>query len=100
MMRPRCVGLAWYRAEHYEDLRALLADGERLPTRYDAWLVSAVQVEGEVRRSGVEVVRVLIEPGPFAAWCRRHGLALDGAARARFASEAAQASTGVPAGDG
>jgi hypothetical protein len=65
-----------------------LSDGGKLPEQYEAWRVSTEQVEREVQRSGVDVVRVPIEPDPFTAWCERTSLMADGAARARYAAEA------------
>ena len=88
MSRPRRVGLPWYAPEHYEALRAGLADGARLPPAYETWRIATEQMEGVVRGSGVEVVRVPIEPEAFAAWCARDGSPSDGSARARYAAEA------------
>jgi hypothetical protein len=90
MERPRRVGMAWYRPEDYDRLRATLADGAKLPASYDAWRISAEQVEATVSQSGVAVLRVQVEPEAFATWCEQHGLATDGAARARYANEAAE----------
>lgn len=84
---PRRVGLPWYSPGHYEVLRLRLADGAKLPEQYEDWRISAEQVEREVQRSGVEVVRVPIEPAAFGAWCERAGSPEDGAARARYAAE-------------
>ncbi|MCJ2085801.1 hypothetical protein MKK88_07305 [Methylobacterium sp. E-005] len=86
MSRPRRVGLPWYSAENYEALRTTLADGAKLPLAYETWRTATEQMEGVVQRSGVEVVRVPIEPDAFAAWCARDGSAGDGAARARYAA--------------
>lgn len=86
--RPRRVPLPWYAAEHYETLRQSLFDGGKLPVKYEAWRVSTEQVEREVQRSGVDVVRVPIEPDAFMAWCERTGAGTDGAGRARYAAEA------------
>jgi hypothetical protein len=88
MSRPRRVALPWYDAEHYEALRQSLSDGDKLPARYEAWRLSTEQVEREVQRSGVEVVRVQIDPGTFKAWCEVAGLPADGTARVRYATEA------------
>ena len=88
MTRPRRVGLPWYAPEHYEALRAGLADGTKLPPHYETWRIATEQMEREVQRSGVEVVRVPIEPEGFAAWCSRTGAAGDGPGRARYAAEA------------
>lgn len=88
MSRPRRVGLPWYAAEHYNVLRRTLSDGEKLPEQYEAWRIPTEQVEREVQRSGVDVVRVPIEPGTFPEWCQSVGLPSDSAARARYAAEA------------
>ncbi|MFG5121706.1 hypothetical protein [Methylorubrum sp. POS3] len=87
MNRPCRVALPWYLAGHYAALRARLADGAKLPERYETWLFSTEQAEREVQRSGVEVVRVTIEPDAFLAWCRCAGLPSDAAARSRYAAE-------------
>ncbi|MCY1642125.1 hypothetical protein [Methylorubrum sp. SL192] len=97
MDRPRRVALPWYRAEDYSFLRTGLADGAKLPERHGAWLLATEQVEQVVQRSGVEVVRVTIEPDDFLAWCKRVGLVSDGAARSRYAAEILETrETGAP----
>ncbi|MCJ2061136.1 hypothetical protein MKK63_00140 [Methylobacterium sp. J-088] len=88
MNRPRRVGLPWYAQENYAALRTCLADGAKLPALYDTWRIATEQMEQVVQRSGVEVVRVPIEPNAFASWCARDGSLTDGAARARYAAEA------------
>ena len=93
MSRPRSVGLAWYKPEHYVALRAGLADGAKLPPLYETWRIATEQMEREVQRSGIEVVRVPIEPDAFRAWCARSSSPSDGAARARYAAEAVAAKT-------
>ncbi|MCJ2101965.1 hypothetical protein [Methylobacterium sp. E-046] len=87
MSRPRRVGLPWYTLENYPALRTSLDDGAKLPPLYDTWRIATEQMEQEVQHSGVEVVRVPIEPNAFAAWCARNGGQSGGAARARYAAE-------------
>ena len=87
MSRPRRVGLPWYYLENYQALRTSLDDGAKLPPLYDTWRIATEQIEQEIQRSGVEVVRVPIEPNAFAAWCARNGGQSGGAARARYAAE-------------
>lgn len=87
MSRPHRVGLPWYAPEHYDALRTSLADGEKLPLDYETWRAATEQMEGEVQRSGVEVIRIAIEPNRFTGWCIRNGSATDGAARAQYAQE-------------
>lgn len=98
MERPRIVGMAWYEAEDYGRLRAVMQDADRLPASYEGWVISAEQLEREVTRSGVSVIRVRLTPDAFLAWCAARDLSPNGAARARFATEAvAQADEGQPA---
>ncbi|MGU3557966.1 hypothetical protein [Methylobacterium radiotolerans] len=95
MDRPRRVGLPWYAPHQYQALRTSLADGAKLPPDYETWRIATEQMEREVQRSGVEVVRVPIEPEIFAAWCERAGLPRDAAARARYAAAALAADWAV-----
>ena len=87
MTRPTRVPLAWYSPEHYDAFRRGVADGAKLPETHEAWRISAEQVEREVKRSGVDVVRVPVELAAFTAWCERTGTVSDGGARARYAAE-------------
>jgi hypothetical protein len=87
--------MAWYRAEDYARLRDLMEDADRLPHSYEAWRIAAEQVEGEVTRSGIAVVRVVIAPDEFVAWCNERAVQLDGTARSRFANESVAKSGAV-----
>lgn len=87
MSRPRHVGLPWYAEEQYEALRASLPDGAKLPPHYETWRIATEQMEREVQRSGVAVVRVPIEVAAFTAWCARTGTPGDGSGRAQYAAE-------------
>lgn len=99
MERPRRVGMAWYQPEDYHRLRGMMQDAHRLPLNYEGWVISAEQLEREVTRSGVAVIRVRLTPVEFLSWCSARNLTADGAARARFASEAInQADEVQPAG--
>lgn len=76
----------------------MMQDADRLPASYEGWVISAEQLQREVARSGVEVVRVRLTPDAFLAWCAARDLLANGAARARYANEAvAQADKGKPA---
>jgi hypothetical protein len=90
MERPRSVGLAWYEPDDYPRIREA-APESGLPESYATWQVSALQIEREVARSGVAVVRIRIEPEAFLAWCRARGTAPDAKARAAFVRETHEA---------
>ncbi|HEY8380941.1 MAG TPA: hypothetical protein VIL09_02205 [Microvirga sp.] len=88
-MTSPVIGLPWYARESYARLREQMADGAALPADYDVWRQSAEQNETVGRASGLAIVRVPIEPEPFAEWCRAKGLSPDGRARQQFAREEA-----------
>jgi hypothetical protein len=71
-----------------------MADGDGLPDSYAYWLSSAESVEAAVSASGVRVVRIELELGPFLAWCLANGLAADGKARSQWAAEMAKSRSG------
>lgn len=87
------IGLPWYRREDWPALRALFVDADLLHTKWEDWQRAAVTVEYELRQRGKHVVRAVIRPEPFAAWCTNLGIAPDAKARNRWASEAAYRET-------
>ena len=83
----RSAGMPWYAREDYAAILALMEDPHVLAPAYDQWLAAAQNNEREAERAGVRVVRVRIEPEPFARWCADQGLALNGRSRMRYVNE-------------
>jgi hypothetical protein len=86
----RVIGVPWYRAEDYGRLRQMVSDPHAMAPAYEAWRASAENNEQVARDAGLTIVRVIVEPDAFAAWCTERHLVLDGGARIRFATEMAQ----------
>jgi hypothetical protein len=86
------TALPWYARGDYPALLKLFKDPDKLPATYDAWLQRAEQVENQLQRAGLAVVRIWIRPVPFAAWCKERNTSPDQAARLTFANEAARSS--------
>jgi hypothetical protein len=85
---PVVVGLAWYRAEDWSTLKAMVADGDQFHhDSYASWLAQGEKVERRLRKQGHVVKRIYIEPGVFRAWCLLKGLPMDVNARTQYASE-------------
>ena len=81
------VGIAWYRSEWYDRIREVMADGISFPKTHASWRQKAARMERELRRQGMEPVRVEIDPEQFAGWCASQGVAPDSEARDRFVRE-------------
>ena len=91
------VGIAWYRAESYPRITALMADGASFPKSYDSWRQKAVRMEREFARRGSLTTRVDVDPAAFEVWCRSRNLPPDSAARGRFVDESVAAESAGPA---
>lgn len=83
----RIIGLPWYRRENYPAIRQTMADPHVLASTYEQWLAAAENNESVGRQAGLEIVRIMIEPEEFKAWCLAHGMEPDSAARTKYASE-------------
>ncbi|WP_417491846.1 hypothetical protein [Maricaulis sp.] len=84
------VGVPWYRKADYRQILAIMADAHRLPVSYQAWAKKAERLEAEQTALGRRVVRAIIDPQTFPAWCARAGQNVDAQGRSAFAHEAAQ----------
>lgn len=83
------VGLVWYRREDYDRLLTIFEDAHKQPRTFDDWLVQAERIEQRQRDRGVRVVRAVIDPDTFPAWCAAKRLKVDSHARNEFASHKA-----------
>jgi hypothetical protein len=84
---PVIVGLAWYRAEDWSTLKAMFPDGDQLHDTYAKWLAEGEKLERRLRKKGLVVRRVHIEPHVFRGWCLLRGRPMDASARTEYASE-------------
>lgn len=77
--------VAWFTRRNYARHRAL--DPAGLPATFDEWLAHV----GQQRRRQDPIVRVVIDPVQFSAWCRAASREADASARTAFAQVAAKA---------
>ncbi len=76
------MGLAatvWFTRKNYAAHRTLDPDG--LPPTFDEWLALVGNRSGPKRTC----MRVVFNPGHFAAWCRAEGRQIDASSRTAFA---------------
>jgi hypothetical protein len=63
-----------------------MEDADRLPATYARLREKAENSERDLRGQRHEVVRAMISPDTFPAWCRSHGKRVDAQARILFAN--------------
>lgn len=69
------TAIAWFEnVEDYDALRMLMEDGNQFPDCYYEWLRTAVLREMRSWREDGEIVRVMLKPSEFPAWCALKGL--------------------------
>ncbi len=78
------AGITWYTRKDYQKLRSLFVDGTNLPESYDDWLTAAEEEERLKIGSGLEIVRIVVDPGAFSSWCKLKNISPDREARKRY----------------
>jgi hypothetical protein len=89
-VQPAIQAMVWYREEHWDALKKLFTDADRLPLSYGDWLQRAEQMKDQAQAAGDIVIKVFIDPETFPAWCEKKGMAMDAEARSQLAIEVAQ----------
>lgn len=87
MQQPVSIaGMSWYEADSYQQIRTLMKDGHTLPATFESFLAKAESTEDRLKREGHRVVRAIIRPGEFEAWCSARGMDVDSKGRTAFAN--------------
>ena len=79
---PQC----WYSARDYEQIKAGMKDGDKLPTLHKEWLAGAEQREDQVRRNGGHPVRIPFDLAEFQRFCAHFRVPVEAKSRAQFAA--------------
>lgn len=90
----RVVGMVWYSAQDFDEIKAMMKDGHKLHRTYAEWQQAAEQGERTLGGQGNLVVRAHLVPDAFCEYCRVHGLDLDAHGRNHFANWVARQAHG------
>ncbi|ELG9298337.1 hypothetical protein ROL52_004768, partial [Salmonella enterica] len=73
-MTSRPISVFWFKnLDQYESCKEVLTDSWVLPDDYRDWLIRFNQMIDRYERSGIEVIKVEIEPNEFVNWCLSNG---------------------------
>lgn len=81
------VVVAWYRPEQWDRLREVAADPDKLLDSYEEWLSIAEKTMRDMRAVGIEPYTIDVDVEELLLWCKEQDIALDQAARSRYARE-------------
>ena len=87
------VGIAWYEPDQWQQLLAVSVDRDKLEETYDEWVQDAERVIRELRRQGVQVVKVRVKIDELVAWCQSQNISVNGEARSQYAAYKLQQSS-------
>ena len=85
--RSTVVGVTWYTEENWSKVRAAATDPDRFEETYAEWSAMAVEAVADLKKTGVNAVKVLIVPNELLPWCLAHNMSNNAASRAEFVSE-------------
>ncbi|MDR3376947.1 MAG: hypothetical protein P4L98_24780 [Ancalomicrobiaceae bacterium] len=86
----RTIAVCWFKRDHYEEAKSLMADPDRLYGSYDEWLKEALGFEREMAGRDVKTKRVGFHVQSFILFCRIRSLVPDAGARMLWAAQEAQ----------
>ncbi|MGQ7905010.1 hypothetical protein [Burkholderia sp. BC1] len=98
----RRIAQCWYSATEYDQIKSVMDDGHKLPSRYEDWRAGAEQREDQVRRAGGTPVRIAFDLAEFRRFCAHFRVPLDADTRSKFAALKSQidAEAGSDSGTG
>lgn len=83
------IGLPWYEASDYKQVRTVMEDGDSLAVNYGEWEANAKELEETLRREGYTVIRAHLRSSEFVQWCKATGNNVNSQGRNAFANFAA-----------
>lgn len=79
------AGLGWYSAEQWAEYQRIMVDDAA--ETYEQWLENALRLEQNLKKQGVDVVRVPVDVGEFDFWCTVNKRPRDSQSRSAYVSE-------------
>jgi hypothetical protein len=85
--RSTVVGVTWYTEENWSKVKAAATDPDRFEETYAEWSAMAIEAVDDLKKTGVNTVKVSIVPSELLPWCLAHNKPNNAASRAEFVSE-------------
>jgi Asp-tRNA(Asn)/Glu-tRNA(Gln) amidotransferase A subunit family amidase len=82
--RETRVGVAWYRPEQWQRLREISIDKDVLEETHAEWVQNAERAVQELRRQGMNPVKVDVDVEELLQWCASRHVAVNGEARSTY----------------
>jgi hypothetical protein len=81
------VGVTWYTAETWDQVKAAAIDPGRFENSFSEWETMAISAQRELQRSGARALKFHIIPQELFNWCALNSKVNNAESRAEFVSE-------------
>lgn len=81
------VGLGWYDAKNWAQVKLTATDSERFEESYPEWLEVANTALADIKKTGVNAIPCYIIADELMAWCLKNKKLNNASARAEFVAE-------------
>ena len=84
--KPRevALGIAWYRSEQWEELKAYCEDRETMEHSYDDWKRESTKALHDLQSAGEHAQAVDFDLTEFKKWCAAHKKRPNASSRSEF----------------
>lgn len=78
------IGVAWYKPEQWDLLKAVSEDRDELENTYTEWLEYAEKALREFRLKGIYLDKVEVDVEELSVWCKEKKVPVNGDSRVDF----------------
>jgi hypothetical protein len=83
--KAMAIGVTWYTDEKaWSEMKAAASDPELFEPTFAEWEAMASEAFAKLKESGISVVKYMVLPSEFLAWCRVQGKESNAASRSEF----------------
>jgi len=95
MKKPEIVVIAWYHPHQWAAIRSCSEDRDGMAEKFSDWEEGAQRTAKKFESDGSTVRKTPVDLDALVAWCKSHGLPVNGKSRADFAIHIASVEMGL-----
>ena len=80
------IGVCWYKEEQWGRFKEIVSDPENIEDTYQQWRKDAEKAFNEIRASGANIKKVLVDTEEMLMWANEQNRPLNGETRSEYAA--------------
>ena len=81
------MGIAWYQQDQWELLKKVSIDSDIIEDTYKDWQKNAKKLIKDMKRSGIDPIRVNLDVNKLIKWCSDKKKPLNSASRSEYVTD-------------